>query len=112
MPSCVSVLQNSLLRIIYARFGSETHYSFPVLNSQISFYGAYYKDGKISIALELMDGGSMADVLQKVKTYPEGALAVITRQANTYALSQRHTHLHTDKRVLLQSLTRGVPIGH
>ena len=46
----------------------------------ISFYGAFYKDGAISIALELMDLGSLQDILRVVKKIPETYLAAITKQ--------------------------------
>jgi mitogen-activated protein kinase kinase 1 len=46
----------------------------------ISFYGAFFKDGAISIALELMDAGSLADLLTSVKSIPEPELAWFTKQ--------------------------------
>jgi hypothetical protein len=33
----------------------------------VSFYGAFYRDGAITIALEYMNGGSLANVLAQVR---------------------------------------------
>ncbi|KAK7259993.1 hypothetical protein RIF29_25665 [Crotalaria pallida] len=38
---------------------------------------SFYDNGVISIILEYMDGGSLADLLKKVKTIPEPYLAAI-----------------------------------
>ncbi|TQE04776.1 hypothetical protein C1H46_009629 [Malus baccata] len=40
-------------------------------------YQSFYENGTISIILEYMDGGSLADLLKKVKTIPEFYLAAI-----------------------------------
>lgn len=40
----------------------------------ISFYGAFYREGSITIALEYMDGGSLANVVDQVGSIPEFAL--------------------------------------
>ncbi|MCH90807.1 mitogen-activated protein kinase kinase 2-like, partial [Trifolium medium] len=40
-------------------------------------YQSFYDNGVISIILEYMDGGSMADLLNKVKTIPEPYLSAI-----------------------------------
>ncbi|KAK9099417.1 hypothetical protein Syun_026462 [Stephania yunnanensis] len=45
-------------------------------------YQSFYDNGVISIILEYMDGGSLADFLKKVKTIPEPYLAAITKQAS------------------------------
>ena len=45
----------------------------------ISFHGAFFKEGAISIALELMDVGSLADVLVAAKSVPEPELAYLAR---------------------------------
>lgn len=37
--------------------------------SLITFYGAFYREGSITIALEYMDGGSLANVLSQVLNY-------------------------------------------
>ncbi|KAF1867001.1 hypothetical protein Lal_00049428 [Lupinus albus] len=43
-------------------------------------YQSFYDNGVISIILEYMDGGSLADLLKKVKTIPEPYLAAIFKQ--------------------------------
>jgi serine/threonine protein kinase len=43
-------------------------------------YQAIYYNGTISIILEYMDGGSLEDLLNKVKTIPEPFLAAICKQ--------------------------------
>jgi mitogen-activated protein kinase kinase 1 len=46
----------------------------------ITFYGAFYREGSITIALEYMDGGSIANVLNQVGPIPENILASIAFQ--------------------------------
>lgn len=46
----------------------------------ITFYGAFYREGAITIALEYMDGGSLANVLNQVGPIPEQVLANIAYQ--------------------------------
>jgi len=46
----------------------------------ITFYGAFYREGAITIALEYMDGGSLANVLSQVGPIPEHVLASISFQ--------------------------------
>lgn len=48
--------------------------------SLISFYGAFYREGAITIALEFMDGGSLANVLSQLGPIPEDVLAHIAYQ--------------------------------
>uniref|UniRef100_A0A6V1SQ10 mitogen-activated protein kinase kinase n=1 Tax=Heterosigma akashiwo TaxID=2829 RepID=A0A6V1SQ10_HETAK len=48
--------------------------------SLITFYGAFYREGSITIALEYMNGGSLANVLKQVGPVPESALANMTYQ--------------------------------
>lgn len=43
-------------------------------------YQSFYDNGAISIILEYMDGGSLADFLRKVKSIPEPYLAAISKQ--------------------------------
>lgn len=43
-------------------------------------YQSFFDNGAISLILEYMDGGSLADFLKKVKTIPERFLAVICKQ--------------------------------
>jgi mitogen-activated protein kinase kinase 1 len=42
----------------------------------ITFYGAFYREGAITIALEYMDGGSLANVLDQVGPIPEQPLGM------------------------------------
>ena len=46
-------------------------------------YQSFYENGAISIILEYMDGGSLADFLNKVKTIPEPYLAAICKQVRS-----------------------------
>jgi len=48
--------------------------------SLITFYGAFYREGSITIALEYMDGGSLANVLAQVGPIPERILASMAFQ--------------------------------
>lgn len=52
----------------------------PRVPGLIEFFGAYHvpESGQISIVLEYMDGGSLADVLTKVGKIPENVLSKIT----------------------------------
>eukprot|EP00246_Nothoceros_aenigmaticus_P011500 TRINITY_DN3148_c0_g1_i1.p1 TRINITY_DN3148_c0_g1~~TRINITY_DN3148_c0_g1_i1.p1 ORF type:complete len:522 (+),score=71.95 TRINITY_DN3148_c0_g1_i1:133-1698(+) len=54
----------------------------PRVRGLVEFYGAFYSpdSGQISIALEYMDGGSLADVVRATKFIPEPILSVITRK--------------------------------
>ena len=46
----------------------------------VHFYGAFFQEGSITIALEYMDGGSLANVLEQVGPIPEAVLANMTFQ--------------------------------
>jgi serine/threonine protein kinase len=48
--------------------------------SIVNFYGAFYQEGSITIALEYMDGGSLANVIQQVRIIPEAPLASVAFQ--------------------------------
>jgi mitogen-activated protein kinase kinase 3 len=48
--------------------------------SLVRFFGAFYRDGTISIALEYMDGGSLANVMHQIGPLNEPVLAQITYQ--------------------------------
>lgn len=54
----------------------------PQGNGLVEFHGAFYTpaSGQISIALEYMDGGSLADILRAKKSIPEPILSVITHK--------------------------------
>ena len=46
----------------------------------ITFYGAFYREGAITIALEYMDGGSLANVVNQIGYIPEIVLGNIAFQ--------------------------------
>ena len=52
----------------------------PLMDGLIRFYGAFHAAdrGQIAVVLEYMDGGSLADVVQRVQRMPEPVLAGIT----------------------------------
>ncbi|KAI3407432.1 Protein kinase domain-containing protein, partial [Psidium guajava] len=62
-------------------------------------YQSFYDNGAISIILEYMDGGSLADFLRKVKTIPEPFLAVICKQVLKGLL-----YLHHEKHIIHRDL--------
>ncbi|CAM6009425.1 unnamed protein product [Sphagnum balticum] len=45
----------------------------------VVYYHSFYNNGIISIVLEYMDGGSLADIIKQVKQIPEPFLAVISQ---------------------------------
>lgn len=62
-------------------------------------YQSFYNNGVISIILEYMDGGSLADFLRKVKTIPEPYLAAICKQ-----VLQGLLYLHHEKHIIHRDL--------
>ncbi|CAA6666186.1 unnamed protein product [Spirodela intermedia] len=46
----------------------------------VAYYQSFYDNGVISLVLEYMDGGSLADFLKKVKSIPEPYLSAICQQ--------------------------------
>ena len=63
----------------------------------ISFHGAFFKEGAISIALELMDVGSLADVLAVTKSIPEPELAYLAKpMLEGLAYLRRKHKIHRD----------------
>lgn len=54
----------------------------PCYEGLVQFYGAFYTpdSGQISIALEYMDGGSLADILRIRKTIPEPVLSIMVQK--------------------------------
>lgn len=48
----------------------------------VKFYGAYFEEGYVKVALEFMDGGSLRDCLAKsrVASVPENILSKVTQQ--------------------------------
>lgn len=62
-------------------------------------YQLFYDNGAISIILEYMDGGSLADLLSKVRAIPEPYLAAICRQ-----VLQGLIYLHHQKHIIHRDL--------
>ncbi|KAJ4708697.1 Mitogen-activated protein kinase [Melia azedarach] len=62
-------------------------------------YQSFYNNGVISIILEYMDGGSLADLLKNVKTIPEEYLAAICKQVLKGLL-----YLHHEKHIIHRDL--------
>ena len=63
--------------------------------SLIAFYGAYHREGAITIALEYMDGGSLANVIGQVGPIPEPVLANVVFQilwGMAYLKHERKVH--------------------
>ncbi|KAL0315152.1 UNVERIFIED_CONTAM: Mitogen-activated protein kinase kinase [Sesamum calycinum] len=54
----------------------------PCYQGLVQFYGAFYTpdSGQISIALEYMDGGSLADIIRVRKSIPEPILSVMVQK--------------------------------
>lgn len=63
-------------------------------SSLITFYGSFYRNSSITIALEYMDGGSLANVLSQVGPIPENILACIA-----YQILWGLAYLYHEKRV-------------
>lgn len=64
-------------------------------SSLTRFYGAFYKDGNISVALEYMDLGSLDQVIEKTGRVPERVLAGMTYQilwGLSYLKYEKHCH--------------------
>lgn len=62
-------------------------------------YQSFYDNGAISIILEYMDGGSLADLLKKVKKIPEKYLAAICKQVLKGLI-----YLHHEKHIIHRDL--------
>lgn len=62
-------------------------------------YQSFYDNGVISIVLEYMDGGSLADFLLKVKSIPEPYLAAICKQVLKGII-----YLHHEKHIIHRDL--------
>lgn len=54
----------------------------PCYEGLVQFYGAFYTpdSGQISIALEYMDGGSLADIIRIRKSIPEPILSAMVQK--------------------------------
>nr|XP_016435594.1 PREDICTED: mitogen-activated protein kinase kinase 2-like isoform X1 [Nicotiana tabacum]XP_016435595.1 PREDICTED: mitogen-activated protein kinase kinase 2-like isoform X1 [Nicotiana tabacum]XP_016435597.1 PREDICTED: mitogen-activated protein kinase kinase 2-like isoform X1 [Nicotiana tabacum] len=62
-------------------------------------YQSFFDNGAISIILEYMDGGSLADFMKKVKTIPEQYLAAICKQ-----VLKGLWYLHHEKHIIHRDL--------
>ncbi|KAL6224216.1 hypothetical protein ACLB2K_003072 [Fragaria x ananassa] len=58
-------------------------------------YSSFYDNGCISIILEYMDGGSLADLLKKVRSIPEPYISVMCKQVLRGLL-----YLHHEKHII------------
>ncbi|XP_078438647.1 mitogen-activated protein kinase kinase 3 isoform X2 [Wolffia australiana] len=72
----------------------------PCYQGLVEFYGAFFTpgSGQISIALEYMDGGSLADILRVQKSIPEAVLSCIVQKilhGLRYLHGERHL-VHRD----------------
>lgn len=57
--------------------------------SLITFYGSFYREGSITLALEYMDGGSLANVISQVGPIPEDVLASMAFQVLPLVLASQ-----------------------
>ncbi|XAR53456.1 Mitogen-activated protein kinase kinase [Bertholletia excelsa] len=62
-------------------------------------YQSFYENGAVSIILEYMDGGSLADFLKKVKSIPESYIAAICKQ-----VLKGLWYLHHEKHIIHRDL--------
>jgi serine/threonine protein kinase len=67
----------------------------PNIPGLVQFLGAYHvpESGQVSIVLDYMDGGSLGDVLQKVKKIPENVLSKVTASV-LHGLAHLHRKSH------------------
>ncbi|KAK2975242.1 hypothetical protein RJ640_027991 [Escallonia rubra] len=67
----------------------------PCYQGLVEFYGAFYTpdSGQISIALEYMDGGSLADIIKVRKCIPEAVLSLMVQKL-LHGLSYLHGDRH------------------
>ncbi|KAL1202925.1 Mitogen-activated protein kinase kinase 1 [Cardamine amara subsp. amara] len=65
----------------------------------VSCYQSFYHNGLVSIILEFMDGGSLADLLKKVEKVPENMLAAICKR-----VLQGLCYIHHERRVIHRDL--------
>lgn len=64
----------------------------------VGFFGSFYSDGELSIAMEYMDGGSLDLVLKQIDRIPEKILAKITSEVlkGLSYLRELHQIIHRD----------------
>ncbi|MQL93184.1 hypothetical protein Taro_025826 [Colocasia esculenta] len=65
----------------------------------VAYYQSFYDNGVMSIVLEYMDGGSLADFVNKVKSIPEPYLAAICKQVLKGLI-----YLHHEKHIVHRDL--------
>ncbi|KAL9288587.1 putative mitogen-activated protein kinase kinase 2 STE-STE7 family [Arabidopsis thaliana] len=65
----------------------------------VTSYQSFYDNGAISLILEYMDGGSLADFLKSVKAIPDSYLSAIFRQ-----VLQGLIYLHHDRHIIHRDL--------
>jgi serine/threonine protein kinase len=73
----INVYERSKRQQIMEEITALYHAECPCL---VGFYGAFFHEGSISIALEYMDQGCIGTVLQRYQKIPEKALAAMTFQ--------------------------------
>jgi serine/threonine protein kinase len=60
-------------------------------------FGVWYQEGAISIAMEFMDGGSLADLVELAGPVPEPALARVARSVlRAVVLLRKQRLIHRD----------------
>jgi len=90
----LKVIQLNIQESIRKQMAQELKISlFTQCQYVVTCYQCFYVNGVISIALEYMDGGSLADFLKAVRTVPEAYLAAICKQASEMSHKQPHRFL-------------------
>ncbi|XP_044366121.1 mitogen-activated protein kinase kinase 2 [Triticum aestivum] len=96
----LKVIQLNIQESIRKQMAQELKISlFTQCQYVVTCYQCFYVNGVISIALEYMDGGSLADFLKAVRTVPEAYLAAICKQVLKGLM-----YLHHEKRVIHRDL--------
>lgn len=81
----VQVMQMNLQETVRKQIVQELKINQATQNPYVVVYHhAFYQNGAISILLEYMDGGSLADIVKQVRQVPEPYLSVISKQVRTY----------------------------
>ena len=92
MLLCLQIIQLNIQESIRRQIAQELKIS---LSAQCQYvvvcYQCFYVNGVISIVLEYMDGGSLADFLKIAKTIPEPYLAAICKQASDMSHKRPHS---------------------
>ncbi|KAG0499274.1 hypothetical protein HPP92_003965 [Vanilla planifolia] len=94
------VIKMNIQETVCEQIAQELKINLSSLNSYIVVcYQSFYDNGAISIVLEYMDGGSLADFLKKTGTIPEPYLAAICRQ-----VLEGLMFLHHEKHIIHRDL--------